>query len=182
MESEKDYWNNRYQKGYGSGDGSYGEVLERKLSLLRQLKDVRSITEIGCGDFNFGKHVLKLFPDASYFGVDTSDVVIDRNRKLYESEKVEFYNAVPGCYVKNGDLLLCVDVLFHVYDDNIVSILLEDLKKSWTKYLALTAYEYDGIRKYHIRVRKFPPEFFGTPIIREAVEDDGELFFYVFKR
>lgn len=173
----KKYWDERYKSGGNSGYGSYDEQLTKKLNWLKGL-DIKTVTEIGCGDFNFGSNLMALYPDAVYSGCDISPYVLERNRNLYPQHN--FYPA--GGYNPPGDLLLCIDVLFHVLDAGEYENLLWTLERTWTKYLAVTAYERDEVLGNHVRIRSFDYKRFGEPIIREIVEEDGQLYFYLFKR
>lgn len=181
--TEVKYWNNRYSNGGLSGNGSYGEFLDRKIKFLSPL-EVTSVVEIGCGDFNFGKHLLFQYklPFSAYTGYDISNVIVDRNKQFYPEANFHVTEGFPD--TPAGDLLLCVDVLFHIYDDEDCAQLLDNLNKLWKskfKYLALTAYERDEAKTNHVRIRKFDPSQFGEPILREIVEEDGSLYFYIFK-
>ncbi len=174
----REYWDDRYRNGGKSGDGSYGKAMMQKVDWLAALPGVWTISEIGCGDFNFGRHLTERLPFARYHGNDVSSEVIERNRKLYGLPRVQFaQESVPP-----ADLLLCVDVLFHIENDVEYEFLLDTLKQKWTRYLAVSAYEYDGLRRYQVHIRRFEPAYFGIPILREVIEDDGQLFFYIFKR
>ncbi len=178
MQFEKEYWNNRYASGGNSGYGSYDGQLKKKLKWLSGL-DIKSITEFGCGDFHFGKKLLKLYPGVSYVGMDVSDYITEKNRE--ENPQYSFMSTEDG--IPQADLLLCVDVLFHVIDENEAENILKRLSMSWTKYLAITAYERDEkLNSGHVRIRRFDPSIFGTPIIRKVVEKDGDLYFYLFKK
>ena len=75
------YWDNRYYQGGNSGYGSYDEQLTKKLSWLSNL-DIKSISEIGCGDLHFGSELLKLYPNVSYTGSDISEVIINKNKEM----------------------------------------------------------------------------------------------------
>lgn len=175
----RQYWNERYKRGGNSGDGSYGGQLEKKLNFLKGL-DIESITEIGCGDFNFGKHLMEMYPNATYNGTDVSEEILERNRKEYPQ-----YNFYPsGGYNPPADLLLCIDVLFHITYGDEYENMLWTLQKDWKKYLAVTAYEYaqtDGLAP-HVKIRPFNYHMFGEPIIREVIEEEGQMYFYLFKR
>ncbi len=184
-EYEKTYWDLRYSGGIPhdstSGYGSYGVQLTRKLTWMKdniEDHDVQKIVEFGCGDFNFGRGVLALFPFSDYVGLDVSDVIVKRNQELFKSFK--FKNIAEEA--PQGDLVMCVDVLFHIIEDDEVEKLLARIEKSWTKYLIITAYERDEEMHQHVRIRKFDYSRFGIPIVREIVEEDGELYFYIFKR
>lgn len=181
FEAERAYWNRRYREGYDSGAGSYGEAMLRKVEWLRELQGVRTITEIGCGDFSFGSHLLSKIPHARYRGFDISDVIVQRNRQLYAGDRVSFYG-LSGELIPPADLVLCVDVLFHIADDDAYAAMLQVLRQSWRKYLAVSAYEYDGIRQGHVHIRKFDPSIFGKPLLREVTEADGEMRFYIFEK
>src|SRR4051812_32210706 len=106
----KNYWNSRYAGGGNSGYGSYDEQLGKKLKWLDGLRGIKTISEIGCGDFNFGSNLLKLYPNASYVGYDISDVVIQKNKLKYPDVN---FTTIPR-EVPPADLVLCIDVFFHV--------------------------------------------------------------------
>lgn len=175
---EKDFWNKRYTSGETSGAGSYGEQLAKKLKWLTGLEGVKTISEVGCGDFNFGNQLTKLYTDAEYVGLDISEYIVYKNQYFNPEHKF----MVLGETYPPADLLLCVDVLFHVLDDNEVEEILRKLERAWTKYLVITAYERAEPMYNHVRIRKFDYQRFGTPIFRQVVEEDGQLYFYIFKR
>ncbi len=177
---ERDYWNQRYASGHGSGAGSYGPMMQRKVDILSNLPGIHVVTEIGCGDFNFGRHLMDQIPRASYDGYDIAPSILERNRASYELPRIRFHDMdyrIDWC-----DLLLCVDVLFHIREEEEYQRMLNLLAEARWKYLAVTAYEYDGPSASHVCIRKFDPSIFGQPIIREIIEEDGSLYFYVFQR
>lgn len=171
----KTYWDNRYISGGNSGYGSYGEQLAKKLDWLKDL-DFHTVVDVGCGDFNFGKSLLELHP-AAYLGFDISEVIVAKNRRNYPGYSFN----VLGDSIPSGDLTLCLDVLFHVIEDEECEKLLKLFDGS-KGYLAVTAYEYDRPSDNHVVYRKFDYKRFGEPLIREVVEEDGQLYFYLFKR
>jgi len=177
MEAQE-YWDKRYKDGLDggtSGPGSYGENLEKKLGWLKGL-DVKSIYELGCGDFNFGWRLTQFYPGATYTGTDISPFIIEKNKSISN------HTFKVGSEVEPADLILCVDVLLHVLDDNELEKILQSLEKNFTKYLAITAYERDEEKTNHVRIRKFDYKRFGEPIIREVSEEDGQMYFYLWKR
>lgn len=177
MDSQE-YWENRYRSGGNSGYGSYGDQLARKLAWLKNLEGIKTISEIGCGDMNFGSNLLKIYPKAKYVGSDISRGIVTQNQGRYP----EHIFTTENSEVPPADLVLCIDVLFHVLDDRELAELYKLLDKKWTKYLAITAYERDEYMEGHVRIRRFNPRMFGIPVIREVVEADGQLYFYLFKR
>lgn len=177
----KQYWEERYLSGNHSGDGSRGAQLEKRLELMKThipVKEIRAISEIGCGDFGFGKRVMELYPTASYSGMDASKTIVDRNAVLFpfahfSHEKVQ----------TDSDLLMFVDVLFHTEDSEGERLLKLIEGMPW-KYLIMTAYERDqteGLSR-HVFIKKFDPARFGEPLVRTVVEEDGEKYLYIFKR
>lgn len=177
MINATDYWEKRYAEGGNSGYGSYDIQLERKLKWLSGL-DIKSISEIGCGDFNFGSNLLKIYPQATYYGTDVSQTIVDRNNRLFPKYTFEMADKE----IPPADLVMCIDVLFHVLDENELEKILSTLEKKFTKYLAITAYERNQDLDTHVRIRTFDFHRFGEPVIRQIVEEDGELYFYLFKR
>lgn len=177
MKASKIYWDARYSSGGDSGYGSYDIQLIKKLNWLKDLP-VESISEFGCGDFNFGRNLMRLYPRASYAGLDISDVILNKNKERYPYQLfISSENELPP-----ADLVLCIDVLFHVLEEEEVEEILGKLEKIFTKYLAITAYERNEEKDNHVRIRKFDYSRFGTPIVREIVEEDGDLYFYLFKK
>jgi len=177
MFNEEQYWNERYKSQGDSGYGSYNDQLQKKLEWLKGL-DIASITEIGCGDFNFGRNLLLMYPNARYMGQDQSEFIIKKNSELYP-----YAQFTTGKTLPTADLVLCIDVLFHIHDEKKVEAILDALKPLSHKYIAVTAYERDqkeGLAP-HVCIRKFDYTRFGKPIIREVVEEDGQLYFYLFE-
>ena len=177
---DRAYWNRRYAQGKGSGNGSTGESVRKKVEWLSALKGISSIVEIGCGDFQFGSQLLEAFPDALYAGYDISDLIVHRNAILYPG--AAFGVSAPEKAIPPADLLLCLDVLFHITDDGEYDAMLSRLENASCRYLAVTAYEYDGLDRGHMKIRKFDPSRFGEPILREVIEDEGQMHFYLFKK
>lgn len=173
---ETKHWNSRYASGAHSGDGTHGPALALKLAWLAPLK-FGSITEIGCGDFHLSGNLLKLHP-AKYTGLDVSDFIIHKNEILFPDHTWRVMsNDIPP-----ADLLMCVDVLFHVIEDKDLEHLLTLIEKADWKYLAITGYEHDELKTNHVRIRNFDYKRFGTPVMRRIVEEEGQLYFYIFKR
>lgn len=175
-ETTKNYWDNRYLGGRSSGYGSYDEQLTQKLDWLKDLP-ITSIADIGCGDFNFGENLLKLYPQASYIGYDISEVIVKRNKQRYP------YGFTTNFPPLGSDLNLCIDVLYHVLNKNEYLALLINLKQAlrFGKYLAITAYEKEQWTDYHMKIRKFDYKAFGEPIIRKIIEKQGSQYFYLYE-
>ena len=107
--------------GIGSGPGSSAFfTLEYQVFLSKfiHLNAIRSVTDIGCGDWQFSKFVN--FANADYLGLDVVDSVIERNQALHGGEGVSF-RVMPSDLSDIGpaDLLLMKDVLQHLPDAEI---------------------------------------------------------------
>lgn len=187
---EQQYWNSRYNSGQTSGYGSYGEQLDRKLKLLEAIPvgSVKTVLDIGCGDFNMGKNVmfqLKLDME-DYMGYDISETIITRNKGFYPRSTFKLMK--PGDFPdESADLLMCTDVLLHIIKDEDADKFVDNLYKLWTtgsfKYLVVTAYEKpDPAIAGHVRVRIFDYKRFGEPIAKGIVEDEGESTMYIYAK
>ncbi|GAB3803360.1 class I SAM-dependent methyltransferase [Micromonospora zhanjiangensis] len=110
---------------FDSGTGSRGELAIRYAEYVRSLVQrlgVRSVVDVGCGDFR----VAGLFADhvESYHGVDVVPAVIARNNELHGAPGVRF--SVLDATVRplpEGDLCLVRQVLQHLSNRQIAGIL-----------------------------------------------------------
>jgi tetratricopeptide (TPR) repeat protein/2-polyprenyl-3-methyl-5-hydroxy-6-metoxy-1,4-benzoquinol methylase len=77
------------------------------------LNQLRSVTDIGCGDWVFSRFLN--FGRATYTGYDVVPQLIARNRLLYSREGIRF-ETMPGdlSSLPGGDLVLIKDVLQHL--------------------------------------------------------------------
>ena len=90
------------------------ENARRALSLVIQSYGIRSVVDVGCGDFNWLQHTD--LTGLTYTGVDISSSVIESNRIRYD--------AIPNIAFRvqdtvleappQADLVLCRDVLYHL--------------------------------------------------------------------
>ena len=123
-----------------SGEGSYGEWAARYIELLLTFiknNHIKSITDIGCGDFNIGKDACNFVE--KYFATDVSREIIERNRiKFKKLKNVEFIHA-NACIdpIPQADLVTIRQVLQHLTNQQIESIL-ENIEKSGAKFALVT--------------------------------------------
>lgn len=110
----REFWNRRYVEDpeRGSGPGSRGENLRLKSALIGSMIESHAswtVLDIGCGDIA----VLSSLAIGNYVGVDISDVIVERNRRVRpEWEFVCADLAGPYC-PPPAALVLCLDVLIH---------------------------------------------------------------------
>ena len=102
--------------GNGSGPGSSAvHTVEYQAFVSRfiYLNNVRTVTDIGCGDWQFSKFIN--FADAQYLGLDVVESVIERNNALHGREGVRFKTMPTDLSdIIPADLLLMKDVLQHI--------------------------------------------------------------------
>jgi len=113
------------QRGSESGPGSSFECSSEYLLFLQKFihdYDIKSIIDLGCGDFNLMKHFN--LQNVSYKGVDIVYHIIEQNKSKYTTPTVSFeYNDISECVYKNYDLLIIKDVIQHLDNSTIYKIL-----------------------------------------------------------
>jgi len=111
---------------FGSGTGSVAFFNKPYLSFinsfLKQYPDIKTVVDIGCGDWQIGKHLA--LGDRTYIGGDVSNVIIEKSREKYGSEKVTFVHldAVTD-ELPEGDLVIIKDVLQHLPTEDVERVL-----------------------------------------------------------
>ncbi len=109
--------------GSGSGSDFHNTILYAAyVQHLMEKYSVESVVDIGCGDWRFTKYLD--FDGRQYHGVDIVASVISTNIQNHANNNIHFETGnasefnIPKC-----DLLLCKDVLQHLSNDNVSSIL-----------------------------------------------------------
>lgn len=111
---------------WGSGIGSIPmfnkPYLEFINAFLAEHKDIQSIVDIGCGDWQIGRHMN--IEDRRYIGCDVSDIVIEKNKKKFGCENITFMqlDAVTET-LPDGDLVILKDVIQHLPTEGAQKIL-----------------------------------------------------------
>ncbi|MFY9317852.1 MAG: class I SAM-dependent methyltransferase [Burkholderiales bacterium] len=116
------YRNDRWRGG--SGTGSSAEVTRPYREFLHNFlrsNHVRSVLDLGCGDWQFSQHMD--WSGIAYLGVDVSKVVLENTRR-HARPGVEFrhLNAVTEP-LPAADLLIAKDVLQHWSNADILALL-----------------------------------------------------------
>jgi SAM-dependent methyltransferase len=116
-----------YQHGVWGGGSGAGSNIERTAlyaGLVQHLiasRSVRSIVDLGCGDWRFSRHLD--FAGVDYLGVDVVPAVIAANNAQFARAGIRFELAdvasfpLPAC-----DLVLCKDVLQHLSNSNVLRV------------------------------------------------------------
>jgi hypothetical protein len=122
-----------------SGPGSTLEEtkdLRDKIVNLIKERNIKSIVDIPCGDWNWMKEISNNFE--SYIGGDIVDECVADNNQKFGNEKVKFINFdLLKDEIPEGDLLIVRDVIGHypIMEGNII---INNILKSNCKYLLTT--------------------------------------------
>jgi len=101
--------------GTGSEMGSTRDIREN-LPILFEKYNIKSLLDIGCGDFNWMRTIVGGLD--SYLGIDIVCGIVQRDRSLYESDKVKFMcknlNDISEEVYQDFDAVIIRDVFVHL--------------------------------------------------------------------
>ena len=112
-----------------SGSGSHNpEIVDPYIevvsSFLRSFEKPPVVCDLGCGDFNVGKELVHL--SKKYVGVDIVESLIDRNKKNFVADNLEFHCLdIAKDELPKGDCALVRQVLQHLSNAEIKRIVLK---------------------------------------------------------
>ena len=141
---EKNLWGSNNSEFY-SGEGShqpeivnpYTTVLK---SFLTSFKKPISVCDLGCGDFNIGKELVK--HTQKYVAVDIVSDLINHNKKQFKVENLEFRCLdISVDHLPKADCAIIRQVLQHLSNSEIDNIV---KKLSNYKYIILTEHLPEG--------------------------------------
>ena len=109
-----------------SGPGSYaGELVNPYVSLVKKLiseKEIKTIADLGCGDFNVGSRIAPLVVD--YTGCDIVPELIERNKKKFGNDRCSFVCLdIVEDDLPAADLCLIREVFQHLSNKEIMNVL-----------------------------------------------------------
>lgn len=113
---EEQYWDERYANDGTSGEGSIGGNRDWKWSVVeRFVPFYTSVLDVGCGDLSFweGREC------EDYTGIDISKTIIENNIKRRPKWKFICINSEKRINGLKKEVVLCLDVLFHIMDSKI---------------------------------------------------------------
>lgn len=139
----KNYWEKRYSEGGNSGNGSYGDLAKYKANFINTFikhNNIKNVVEFGCGDGN----QLSLFNVENYIGFDVSPTILDKCVDKFKNDPTKtFYlytHSNIANYVKSPDLVLSLDVIFHLVEDHVYNTYISKLANSVEKGKFLIVY------------------------------------------
>jgi hypothetical protein len=157
-----------------SGHGStlaYTRPLRRSLAKYLEKLHVKVFLDAPCGDFNWMQHV-KLPEGTAYIGGDIVAPLVEELQRSYGGPRHTFHrlDIVEGP-LPQADLWLCRDVLFHLSNEEIGTVL-ENFVNSEIPYLLTTTYSFPR-RNEDVRAGGFrfinlqlPPFLLPRPLAR----------------
>jgi len=135
---EKKLWGGKEFDFY-SGEGSHdAEVvnpyIRRVSSFLKSFKEGLTVCDLGCGDFNVGKELVKY--TKKYVAVDIVENLIEHNKEKFKEENLEFHCLdIAVDDLPSGDCALVRQVLQHLSNAEVQQVL---CKLADFKYVILT--------------------------------------------
>lgn len=130
------YWNERYNRGRNSGDGSYNQLAEFKAEILNRLvieNSIETVIEYGCGDGN----QLSLAKYPNYIGFDISPKAINICFERFSEDKTKQFKLMKDYTDSSADLTLSLDVIYHLVEDEIFSLYMHRLFDSSVKLVVI---------------------------------------------
>jgi len=120
---EKAWWERRYREGRPSGPGSVGRGRAWKWKVITEYAGgPRSVVDVGCGDLSFWED--RDCPD--YTGIDIACNIIAQDRVARPDWVFICANAAEKQSV-GGDVVLCLDLLFHIMNTDDFKAILRNL-------------------------------------------------------
>jgi SAM-dependent methyltransferase len=115
------YSGNAWDKDIRSGPGSAADLNRPYVDLLQKFireRNIRSVVDLGCGDWSFSK--LIDWSGVDYLGVDVVPALIDHLNRMYGRPGVRFMHGnLLTCDLPEADLAVSKDVLQHWPNDAI---------------------------------------------------------------
>lgn len=154
--NSKNYWESRYLSKGNSGSGSYGQLAAFKAEVINSFvenNNISDIVELGCGDGN--QLLLAKYP--TYIGFDVSESALDIcNSKFKFDSSKQFYNYSDNCRKEIiADLVLSLDVLFHLIEDHVFNDYMRNLFSISSKYVIIYSCNYNKVIADHVKCRHF---------------------------
>ena len=141
---EKHLWGGKESKFY-SGEGSHlDELVQPYIQVVKEFltsfEQPISVCDLGCGDFNVGKELVKY--TKNYIGVDIVERLIEYNKEKYTAENLEFQCLdIAADDLPVADCVMIRQVLQHLSNQEVQNIL---QKLSVYKYVIVTEHIPEG--------------------------------------
>ena len=174
VKSSKDYWEKRYSYGGNSGAGSYNNLALFKASIINNFvskNKINTVIEWGSGDCN----QLSLANYKKYIGYDVSKTAIKICQKKFKKDKAKTFIHISDNFIndKKADLSISLDVIYHLLENNIFNLYMQNLFNSSKKYVCIYSSNFDKKWAKHVRHRKF------TDWINKYISNEWKIKEYI---
>ena len=134
--------NSKFYSGIGSHDPKIVDPYIRIVSsFLNSFNPPMVVCDLGCGDFNVGKKLVKF--SKKYIAVDIASNLINHNKEIFKNEKLEFQCLdIAKDDLPNGDCALIRQVLQHLSNAEVLNI---TNKLKTYKYVIITEHVPDQV-------------------------------------
>lgn len=124
----KRYDREYFDRWYRGPDAPLGEAdLARAVALAVAAAEsvlarpLESVLDVGCGEGRWQPMLLRLRPDATYFGIDPSDYAVERFGGPRNLRRGRFEELTYHVFDEPFDLVICSDVLHYLAPDEILA-------------------------------------------------------------
>jgi len=148
------YWEERYGRGGNSGSGSYGRLAAFKAEIINEFiasNGITQVIEFGVGDGN----QLSLLRVCRYTGFDISETAVDRLRNLHAGDSSKTFMRVDDYDNHQAELVLSLDVLYHLVEDGIFTSYMRRLFQASTRYVVIYSSNFEESGDPHVKHRRF---------------------------
>ncbi len=153
---EKLWGENEAGEGFSGGGSKLENIVfyYQYLTEFLQSKNIESVVDLGCGDWEFSRYVN--WKGIDYKGFDVVGSVIERDKLQYETEHVHFYccNFLEA-EIPSADLLICKHVLQHMPNRD-VFVFLKLMPKFKHCIIVEDVTHFQGENTMHPIMKEFP--------------------------
>jgi len=178
---DKNLWGDPESASGGGSGTAATDAIRRELPAVFARFGIRSLLDAPCGDFHWMKYVAGSLD--RYVGVDIVRDLIERNERLYATDRVRFLCAdIVADRLPSADAVLCRDCFIHL-PTHLIRAALANFRTAGIQFLFLTNDR--DVESYHdIPLGSFrrvnferPPFSFPRPlhVVNETSNGDRQL-------
>lgn len=155
--TSENYWKYRYKDGGNSGPGSYNKLAQFKAEIINHFvikNNIKSVIEFGFGDGN----QLKLSNYKQYLGFDISPDAIKLCKEIFKNDLTKNFKLLKDYNDdEKAELVISLDVIFHLIEDDVFEQHMQNLFKASEKYIIIYSSNKNVISHEfkHVKHRKF---------------------------
>jgi 2-polyprenyl-3-methyl-5-hydroxy-6-metoxy-1,4-benzoquinol methylase len=136
-------WDEHYKRGGDSGTTDTKSMGWAHSIYRKYFDNCRDrVIDVGCGDIR----AWDCNPPLKYTGIDISPLIIEQNREKYPGRKFIVANATVPQKI-TADIVICMNVLFHIIDDDDYTDILKNLKAYSKKYIIIYTWNKNPFQK-----------------------------------